>query len=53
MSTTEHVHVPASRGSPGPGRPVKTALLMVTVVGGFYLLREHGSQPNKPANRED
>lgn len=41
MSTTEHDHAPASRGSSGPSRPVKTALLMVAVVGGFYLLREH------------
>ena len=41
MSTTEHDHVPASRGSSGPSRPVKTALLMVVLVGGVYLLREH------------
>ena len=41
MSTTEHDHAPASRGSSGSSRPVKTALLMVAVVGGFYLLREH------------
>jgi len=41
MSTTEHDPVPSSRGSSGPGRPAKTALLMVAVVGGFYLLREH------------
>lgn len=30
---------PAAR-DPG-GRPLKTALLMVALVGGFYLLREH------------
>jgi len=41
MSTTEHDPVPASRGSSGPSRPVKTALLTVVLVGGFYLLREH------------
>jgi hypothetical protein len=41
MSTTEHDHFPASRGSSGPSRSVKTALLMVAAVGGFYLLREH------------
>ena len=41
MSTTGQDHVPASRGSSGSSRPVKTALLMVAVVGGVYLLREH------------
>ncbi len=41
MSTTGHDQAPASRGSSGSSRPVKTALLMVAVVGGFYLLREH------------
>ena len=41
MSTTGHDHAPASRGSSGSSRPVKTALLMVALVGGFYLLREH------------
>jgi len=41
MSTTEHDHVPVSHESSGPIRPVKTALLMVVLVGGFYLLREH------------
>lgn len=41
MSTTHHDHPPATRSSPGMGRPLKTALLMVALVGGFYLLREH------------
>ena len=41
MSTTEHDCAPASRGSSVSSRPVKTALLMFAVVGGFYLLREH------------
>ena len=41
MSTTHHDQVPATRGSSGLSRPVKTALLMAALVGGFYLLREH------------
>lgn len=41
MSTTHHDHPPATRTSSGMGRPLKTALLMVALVGGFYLLREH------------
>ena len=41
MSTTNQDHGAASRGASGPRRPVKTALLMVALVGGFYLLREH------------
>ncbi len=28
-------------GSPGAGRSLKVALLMVALIGGFYLLREH------------
>lgn len=41
MSTTHDDHVPTTRGSSGPSRPVKIALLMVALVGGSYLLREH------------
>ncbi len=41
MSTTHHDHLPATRSSSGLSRPLKTALLMVALVGGFYLLREH------------
>jgi hypothetical protein len=41
MNTTHHEHRPATRESPGLSRPLKTALLMVALVGGFYLLREH------------
>ncbi len=41
MSTTHHDHPPTPRGSTGPSRPLKTALLMVALGGGFYLLREH------------
>lgn len=47
MSAHDHTHdaslVPAQARKAGTplGRPVKTALLMVALVGGFYLLREH------------
>ena len=41
MSTTHHDHRPATRETTGLSRPLKTALLMVALVGGFYLLREH------------
>ncbi len=52
MNTHDHSHgslqgpdsLPApdmKRSSSSLGRPLKTALLMVTLVGGFYLLREH------------
>ena len=41
MSTTHQDHRLASHGSTGLSRPLKTALLMVALVGGFYLLREH------------
>ena len=51
MSTHDHTHDhlqgPASRPqdttrpSSPLGRPLKTALVMVALVGGFYLLREH------------
>jgi len=41
MSTTHHEHHPASPPAPRVGRPLNVALLMVALVGGFYLLREH------------
>ncbi len=41
MSTPHHDHASATRGSSGMNRPLKTALLMIALVGGFYLLREH------------
>lgn len=41
MTTTHHEHHPASPPASTMGRPVKIALLMVAVIGGFYLLREH------------
>ena len=41
MTTTHPDHRPAARSRPRVGLPLKTALLMVALVGGFYLLREH------------
>jgi hypothetical protein len=41
MNITHQNHSPATRETTGLGRPLKTALLMVALVGGFYLLREH------------
>ena len=41
MSTTHQDHHTARRKSTELSRPLKTALLMVALVGGFYLLREH------------
>jgi hypothetical protein len=41
MNTTYHEHRRATRESPGLSRPLKTALLMVGILGGFYLLRKH------------
>jgi hypothetical protein len=41
MNTTHQGHSPATRETTGLGRPLKTALLMVALVGGFFLLREH------------
>lgn len=41
MSTTHHEHAPASPGASGTNGPLKVALLMIAVIGGFFLLREH------------
>ena len=41
MSATQHEHLPGTRASSAIGRPLKSALLMMALVGGFYLLREH------------
>ncbi len=41
MSTTHHNPRPTARQSGGLSRPLKTALLMARLIGGFYLLREH------------
>ncbi|MCW5631971.1 MAG: DUF2933 domain-containing protein [Rubrivivax sp.] len=49
MSAHDHTHdtspTPAQGQRPGTplSKPVKTALLMIALVGGFYLLREHWS----------
>lgn len=41
MNTTQQDQLPTTHKRAGLSRPVKTALLMVALVGGFYLLREH------------
>ena len=41
MSTTHHEHAPTSSRAPGTSSPLRVALLMVAVIGGFFLLREH------------
>jgi len=48
MNTAHHDHPTTAQGSSdmnpsgrSQGWPLKTALLMVALVGGFYLLREH------------
>ena len=41
MGTTHHDHRSTARKADSMGRPLKMALLMVALVGGFYLLREH------------
>ncbi len=44
MSTSHHESVPAAsraNGATGLTRPVKFALLMAALIGGFYLLRGH------------
>ncbi len=41
MSTTHPDHRTTNRESPGLSRSLKTALLMVGLVGGFYRMREH------------
>ncbi len=41
METAHHDQLSNTRHSIGLSRSVKTALLMVALVGGFYLLREH------------
>jgi len=40
MSVIHDDRLPATRSS-GLSRPLKYALLMVALIGGFYLLREH------------
>lgn len=41
MSTTHQDRRVAKSEPTGLGSPLKTGLLMVALVGGFYLLREH------------
>lgn len=45
MNTSEqaHIHAPAhaAQRTFRFGRPAKLALLMIALIGGFYLLREH------------
>lgn len=43
MTTTHREHQTVARRAAGMGRPLKLALLMVALIGGFYLLREHWS----------
>ena len=43
MTTTHHEHQTASPRSSRMGGGLKIALLMVAVIFGFYLLREHWS----------
>jgi hypothetical protein len=42
MRTTDHDHLSTTHPWTGLSRPLKTALLMAALVGGFYLLREQG-----------
>jgi hypothetical protein len=41
MHTTPHEHAAAPSRAESMSRPLKIALLMVALIGGFYLLREH------------
>jgi hypothetical protein len=43
MTTTHREHQHVARRAPDVGRPLKLALLMVALIGGFYVLREHWS----------
>lgn len=41
MKTTHREYQTVAQQATGMGRPLKLALLMVALIGGFYLLREH------------
>ena len=41
MNTTNHEHAPPSHRTTGMNASVRVALLMVAVIVGFFLLREH------------
>lgn len=43
MSTAQDDRLCATRQASAAGRSLKIALLMVALIGGFYLLREHWS----------
>lgn len=43
MNTSHSEHRSPSSRPNGLGRPLKIALLMLALIGGFYLLREHWS----------
>lgn len=43
MNATDQEHLHDTRGQSGLNRRMRTALLMVALIGGFYLLREHWS----------
>jgi len=43
VNTTHHEHRPATGGSRGLNRPLKTALLMVAFVGGFFFYGNTGA----------
>jgi hypothetical protein len=41
MNTTHHEHATATPRASAMSRPVKIGLLMVAVIAGFFLAREH------------
>jgi hypothetical protein len=41
MNATDQEHLHDTRGQSSLNRRMRTALLMVALIGGFYLLREH------------
>jgi hypothetical protein len=43
MTTIQQPHLPDARRFASVKWPLKTTLLMVALVGGFYLLQEHGN----------
>jgi O-antigen ligase len=43
MTTSHHEHQPTARRASRTGRPLMIALLMLVLIAGFYLLREHWS----------
>ena len=48
MSTNDHEHNPAPGPNTGLGRPLKVALGMMAVIGGFYLLMAEVLQLSVP-----